>query len=123
MVAPKDDFVDLAGFTNSGLVFIPGLDLVDSVGTAYKHYSSSGGKRGVAVQRTEGAGIFEVVRTDGPARTADEMIDYYLKRSEEEVETGSDGYRGSCHGNPHGRVRLPRFFLLSSCYVMLPSFY
>ncbi len=123
IVILRDDFVDLAGFTDSGLVFVPGLDLADSVGTACKYCSSSGGKRGVAVQRTEGAGTFEVTRTDGPVRTADEMIDCYFKYFEKEVETGSDGYRGSCYGNPYDRVRLSRSFLFLLYYIMLPSFY
>ena len=123
MIAPKDDFINLAGFTDFNLTFISDLNLADSVGTTYKHYSNFRGKRGVTVQRIKDTKTFKITRTDDPARTTDKIINYYLKHSEEEIETDSNDYRENCHGNPHNRVKLPRSFLLSLCHTILPSFH
>jgi len=123
MITPKDNFVNLAGFAGSGLAFVPGLNLTNSVSTACKHYSNSKNKREVTIQRTKGAKTFKITRTNDPTKTTDEIINYYLKHSEEEIETDSNDYRENCHGNPHNRVKLPRSFLLSLCHTILPSFH
>ncbi len=119
----RDDFVDLVGFADSGLIFIPGLDFADSVSTTCKYYSSFRGKREITIQRTEGAGIFKIIRTDGPVKTIDEIINYYFKCFEEKIKTGFNDYRRSCYGNLYGRVGLPRFFLFLLYYTIFPSFY
>ena len=123
VIALKNDFINFIDFTGSGLTFISGFNLINSINTIYKYYSNSGGKKEIIIKRTEDAGIFKIIRTNGPAKTTDEIINYYLKRFEKEVETGSNNYRGNYHGNLYGRVRLPRSFLFLLYYIILLSFY